>query len=241
MQGVDEAKMPGNVPRPLYGQPLYGQRRRAAVIAGLGWFGLSVQLYFNIHDALAKDLSILAHLINYFSYFTIETNLLVALVLTIFCARPQAEQFLTRPSVTSALVVYIIIVGAVYAVLLRNLWHPQGVRLLADVVLHDAIPFLYPLYWLAFLPKGSLRWTDPVMWLVYPVLYFLYSMLRGAAFGTYLYPFFDVAQLGFARVSMNGIVLLAVFFGLGVVLTAIDHALASGERGRSGLGRAAEL
>ena len=56
-----------------------------------------------------------------------------------------------------------------------------------------------------------------------------------------LYPFFDVAHLGFARVAMKGIGLLAGFFGLGVILTAIDHALASGESGRSGLGSAAEL
>jgi hypothetical protein len=236
MQGVGTVKMPGNVPLPLY-----GQRRCAAVIAGLGWFGLSVQLCFNIHWALVKDLSIPATLINYFSYFTIETNLLVALMLTIFCAWPQAEQFLIRPSVKSALVVYIIIVGVVYAVLLRNLWHPHGLQLLADIVLHDAIPFLYPLYWLAFLPKGSLRWSDPAWWLVYPVLYFLYSMLRGAAFGIYLYPFFDVAQLGVARAWGNAIVLLAVFFGLGAGLTALDRALASGESGRRGLGRAAEL
>jgi hypothetical protein len=233
---VGVAKVPGNV-----AHPLYRQRRCAAVIAGLCWFGLSVQLYFNVHTALVEDLSIPANLINYFSYFTTETILLIALTLTIFCAKPQAEQFLTRPSVRSALVVYIIIVGVVYAVLLRNLWHPHGVRLLADIVLHDAVPVLYPLYWAAFLPKGSLRWSDPAWWLVYPVLYFLYSMLRGAAVGIYLYPFFDVAQLGFTRVSINGIVLLAVFFGLGIVLTAIDHALATGESGRSGLGRAAEL
>jgi hypothetical protein len=236
MHGVDEAKMPGNVT-----YSLYGQRRCAAVIAGLGWVGLSVQLYFTIRDALVRDLSILAHLINYFSYFTIEINLLIALALTIFCARPQAAQFLTRPSVKSALVVYIIIVGVVYAVLLRNLWHPQGLQLLADAVLHDAIPFLYLFYWLAFLPKGGLRWSDPVWWLVFPVLYFVYSMLLGAAFGIFLYPFFDVAQLGFGRVAMNGIGLLAGFFALGVVLTGIDRALASGERGRSGLGSAAEL
>ena len=234
MQGVNAVKMPGNVPLPPY-----GQCGCAAVIAGLGWFGLGVQLCFNIQDALVKNFA--GHLINYFSFFTIETNLLVALALTIYCAWPQAEQFLTTPSVTSALVVYIIVVGVVYAVLLRHLWHPRGLQLLADIALHDAIPLLYPFYWLAFLRKGMLRWSDPAWWLVFPVLYFLYSMLRGAAFGIYLYPFFDVAQLGFARVTMNGIVLLAVFFGLGVVVTAIDHALAAGESGRRGLGRAAEL
>jgi hypothetical protein len=236
MHGVGEAKVPGNV-----AHPLYRQRRCAAVIAGLCWFGSSVQLYFNVHAALVENLSIPANLINYFSYFTTETILLIALTLTIFCARPQTEQFLTRPSVRSAPVVYIIVVGGVYAVLLRNLWHPHGVHLLADVVMHDAIPFLYPLYWLVFLPKGSLRWSDPAWWLVYPVLYFLYSMLRGAAFGIYLYPFIDAAQLGVARAWVNGILLLTVFLGLGVVLAAIDHALASGESERRRLGRAAEL
>ena len=236
MQGAGEPEMPGNVP-----DPLYRQRRCAAVIAGLGWLGLSVQLYCNIHWALVEDSSVPANLINYFSYFTIEANLLVTLMLTITCARPQSEQFLTRPSVRSALVVYIIIVGGVYEVLLRNLWQPHGLQRLADIVLHDAIPVLYPLYWLVLLPKGSLRWSDPAWWLIYPVLYFLYSMLRGAAFGIYLYPFIDVAQLGVARAWGNAIVLLAIFFGLGAGLTALDRALASGERGRRGLGRAAEL
>jgi hypothetical protein len=235
MHGVGEAKMSGNLPRPLF-RP----RRCAAIIAGLGWFALSVSLYFDVHGAVVKNLSIPVTFINFFSYFTTETVLLITLGLTIFCTRPQAEQFLTTPSVQSALVVYIIVVGGVYAVLLRNLWHPHGLQILTNFVLHDAIPVLYPLYWLVFLPKGRLRWSDPAWWVVYPVLYFLYSMLRGAVYNTYVYPFMDAAQLGFARVAMNGIGLLAVFFGLGVILTAIDRALASSERG-SGLGRAAEL
>ncbi|MGH6796318.1 MAG: Pr6Pr family membrane protein [Methylocella sp.] len=236
MEGVGEAKMSGNVP-----YSLYRQRLCAALIAGLGWFGLIVPLYFDVHGALVEDLSIPVTLTNYFSYFTTETVFLIALTLTIFCKRPQAEQFLTRPSVKSALAVYIIIVGGVYAVLLRNLWHPHGLQLLADIVLHDVMPLLYPVYWMAFLPKGSLRWSDPAWWCVYPIIYFLYSMLRGAAFGIYLYPFFDATQLGVAGACVNGILLLAVFFCLGVVVTAIDHALASGESVRRGIGRAAEL
>jgi hypothetical protein len=236
MQGVGEAKMPGNVPLPLY-----GQRAWAAVIAGFGWFGVGVELYLNTQDALAKNVPVAGHLTNYFSFFTIEINLLIALVLTIFCLRPQAEHFLTRPSVNSALVDYVIVVGVVYAVLLRKLWHPHGLQLLADIALHDAVPFLYTFYWLTFVPKGSLRWSDPAWWLVYPVLYFVYSMLRGATFGIYLYPFFDAAKLGFFQVLLNGIAFLAGFSGLGVALMAIDHALASGDPGRRGLGRAAEL
>ncbi|MGC2221110.1 MAG: Pr6Pr family membrane protein [Methylocella sp.] len=240
MHGVGEPKVHDNLARPLY-----RQRLCAAVIAGLGCFALSVSLYFDVHfdvhGAVVKNLSIPVILINFFSYFTTETVLLITLALTIFCTRPQAEQFLTRPSVQSALVVYIIVVGGVYTVLLRSLWHPHGLQILTNFVLHDVIPVLYPMYWLVFLPKGSLRWSDPAWWLVYPVMYFLYSMLRGAAVGIYLYPFIDAAQLGVAQAWLNGILLLIVFLCLGVVLTAIDHALASGESERHRLGRAAEL
>ncbi|MGH6838451.1 MAG: Pr6Pr family membrane protein [Methylocella sp.] len=236
MHGVGEAKMSGNLPCPLF-----RRRRCAAIIAGLGWFALCVSLYFDVHGAVVKNLSIPVILINFFSYFTTETVLLITLALTIFCTRPQAEQFLTRPSVQSALAVYIIVVGGVYAVLLRNLWHPHGLQILTNFVLHDAMPVLYPMYWLVLLPKGRLRWSAPAWWVVYPVLYFLYSMLRGATDGTYLYPFIDASQLGVVRAWVNGTLLLAVFFCLGIVLTAIDHALASVESGRRGLGRAAEL
>jgi hypothetical protein len=110
----------------------------------------------------------------------------------------------------------------------------------ADCVLHDAMPFLYTLYRFAFLAKGSLRWVDPLWGLVYPVLYFFYIMLRGAAFGPYPYLFINAAQLGFVRAFLNGAALLVAFLVLGVILTAVDHARSPGSRARSGLGSAAE-
>lgn len=220
---------------------LYLQRSSAAIIAGIAWFALEVQLYFNIEDALMKNEPLVAHVIAFFSYFTVETNIMIALALTIYCYKPQAERFLTSQSVTSSLVVYIVVVGVVYELLLRHLWHPHGLRLLADMFLHDAIPLLYTMYWLLFLPKGTLRWSNPVNWLIYPILFFIYTMFRGAASGIYPYPFINAAELGFPRVMMNATILLAVFFGLGLGLTAFDHALGSGERGRSGLGSTAEL
>jgi hypothetical protein len=136
---MEEAKMQGEVKAPdEMLKPFHLQRSCAVVIAGMAWFGVGVQLCFNIEEALIKNLSVAARLFSFFSYFTIETNLVMAIVLTIFLTRPQAEHFLTRPSIKSALVVYIIIVGVVYAALLRNLWNPQGLQFLADRVLHDA-------------------------------------------------------------------------------------------------------
>jgi len=47
---------------------------------------------------------------------------------------------------------------------------------------------MYVAYWLIFVPKGSLRWKDALFWLPYPLLYFCYSLIRGAAVGWYPYP-----------------------------------------------------
>ncbi|MCI0467588.1 MAG: Pr6Pr family membrane protein [Beijerinckiaceae bacterium] len=230
----------GRIPAILPRTPAV-RRSCGAFLAGLGWLALAVELYFNIEEAFAKDLSAAGNIIKYFSFFTIETNLLAALSLTILCARPRTEHFMTRPTVTTAIAVYSIITGAVYAVLLRQLWHPAGLQLAADIVLHDVIPFLYPLFWLIFLPRGGLRWIDPFWWLAFPILYFFYSMIRAAALGSYLYPFLDTSKLGLQQVLVNAALLLVIFLALGLALVAIDRSLSSWGRARSRLGRAAEL
>jgi hypothetical protein len=227
MQRVAGTGLPSSAPKFPY-----TQRSCAAGIASLGCFGLGVQLYCNIEEALETGSPVASHIVQCLSYFTNETNLLIVLALTAACARPHQRRFLTRPDVHSALVVYIIVVGAVYALMLRHLWQPEGIQLYADHVLHDAMPLLFTLYWLVFLPKGSLRWSDPAWWLLFPVAFFIYTMLRGAILGIYPYPFIDPLRLGAARVFLNASALLSIFFVLGVALTAIDRALAQA-RGQS--------
>jgi hypothetical protein len=242
MRGARELKM---IFKAVWARDL--NRFTAAAVAGLGWFGLVVQMCFDIDEAYTANLSIAGQLTHFFSYFTIQTNLVVALVLTFCSARPQADRMLLLPSLKSALATYMVIVGLVYALLLRHLWNPQGLQLVADMILHDAIPLLYPLYWLVFLPKRSLRWMDPALWLIYPVIYFIYILVRGAAFGEYPYPFLDVNKLGYGQVSINAVILLAAFYTLGVIFTAIDRSLAWKEidgnenQRRSQLGRATEF
>lgn len=213
----------------------------AAAIAVAAWFAVGTQLYFNVQGALSGNRDVLHSLANFFSFFTIETHIILALALTFTLARREHPIF-TSPSVESALVVYIIVVGIVYSYLLSHLYDPRGLQLITNALLHDAIPIIYPIYWLIFSRKGSLRWVDPLRWLIFPCVFFVYSMLRGAAFGIYPYPFIDAAKLGYAAVCVNAVLLLAVFLGLGVVLTALDRTLAGNDgRRQSRLGRTAEL
>jgi hypothetical protein len=106
---------------------------------------------------------------------------------------------------------------------LRDLWDPQDWQLLADRLLHDIIPILYLLYWIIFVPKGLLRWKDALWWLIYPLIYIIYTITRGALCGWYPYPFIDAGKLGYAHTLRNGLILSLAFIGIGLLLVGIDR------------------
>jgi hypothetical protein len=191
----------------------------AGVGALLGWFALVLQLYL----MLVHSPAILGTLITFFSFFTILTNLLVALVFTASLFPTQAGwlQFFRRPLVEAGAAVYIAIVGIVYQLLLRQLWNPQGAQWLADVLLHSIIPVGYVLYWLLFAPPSDLRWKDAMVWLIYPGVYLVYVLARGAVSGLYPYPFVDVNVLGYAGVFTRAGIFLLAFLGMGLLVVAV--------------------
>ena len=199
-----------------------GMRIYAVAGALVGWFALALQLYLVLVQS-RPGLAMLGAVITYFSFFTILTNLLVALVFSaIALRRPGGRvQFLSSPSVQAATTVYIVIVGVVYQLLLRQLWNPQGAAWVADFLLHSVVPAGYVLYWLLFAPRTGLRWKDAVQWLAYPGVYVVYVLVRGAVSGFYPYPFVDVKVLGYGRVSANAAVLMLVFLGMGLLVVAV--------------------
>jgi hypothetical protein len=194
----------------------------------LAWFGLLLQLYLVIVRS-PPGWAMLGEVITYFSFFTILTNLLVALVFTAIAMRAAAGwvQFFSSSSVQGGVAVYIAIVGIVYQLLLRQLWNPRGAQLLADMLLHAVIPLGYVVYWLIFAPRAGLRWKDAVVWLVYPGVYLLYVLARGAVTGLYPYPFVDVNALGYAGVLARAVVLMAVFLGMGLLVVVLSRKRAS--------------
>jgi hypothetical protein len=81
------------------------------------------------------------------------------------------------------------------------------------------------LYWLVFALPGALRWTQPVYWLIYPLAYIAYSLMRGALIGRYPYPFADVHRLGYPAVLVNAVAFLIGFYLLGLLAVAIDRVI----------------
>ena len=196
-------------------------RLAAAIIALIAWAGLGTQFAatIGITGSAGEALWVILR------YFTILTNLLVALVMTALALGRRVPPF-----VLGGTTVAIVLVGAVYMLLLRGLVELSGAAILADTLLHKVVPVLVPLYWLAFASKGELRWRHPFAWSLYPLAYFAYALIRGASEGRYAYPFMDVAQIGYAQTAVNGAAIAACFVAGGLALVAVDHRLARSKK-----------
>jgi hypothetical protein len=208
------------------------RRRCVAVAAVLGWAGLSIQLYLIFYSRWTLAASLLGGLLSFFSYFTVLTNTLVATVLTCeWTSRESAaRRWFLQPWVSSGIAVSIAVVGLAYSLLLRHLWHPEGWQFLADELMHDVMPLLFLVYWGFCVPKGTLRVRHIGRWVIYPLVYFAYLLLRGHELAVYPYPFIDVDKLGYPQVFLNAAGLLAGFVLISLLMIGLDRWL--GRRAR---------
>lgn len=182
------------------------------VISVVGWFALVLQFVIVLTSQANELLSVPERIIRYFSFFTILTNMIVAVTTSSIAFFPASRpcRFLAKPTSQASVATYITIVGLVYSLFLRSVWDPVGWQAVADHLLHDAIPLAYVIYWIAFAPKSGIGWSDAFKWLAYPIAYVSYSLTRGAIVDWYPYWFVDVTQLGYRTALTNtGLVLLA--------------------------------
>lgn len=152
-------------------------------------------------------------------FFTVLTNVLVTVHLLVV-----AKGWAMPAGRAAGLLLSILVVGLIYHLLLAGLWDPQGLAWWADQGLHTAMPLGYLAWWLAFAPKNVGR-RDLPMWLVWPLLYAIYALIRGSVTGFWPYPFLDAGVLGWARVALNSAMMMLLFAGLGVGIIALAQRL----------------
>lgn len=185
----------------------------------LGWVALLIQLCILLNGSL----SVPDALVKYFSFFTILTNIWVAISLTTIVIKGHADSFITATPAITATAAYILVVGLVYNIALRKIWDPQGWQLIADRILHDAMPALTILYWLLFIPKNGLKWRHPFFWLIYPAIYLVYTLILSGFTHQYPYPFVNLNTLTITEFVQNVLVLLLVFLVLGFLFVAVGR------------------
>jgi hypothetical protein len=199
-------------------------RAFAVVTALLGWFAVLLQFYLSLRMAVFNGRGVGWGVFVYFGYFTVLTNILATIAVTAPLTFPNSApgRFFTRPGMITAIATAISIVGIVYSLLLRQLWDPEGFQRIADGIMHDIMPILFLAYWWFAVPKGSIRWSNIPRWLLYPLGYFLYTLVRGAIAASYPYPFVDVGKLSYGQVLVNAIGMLLGFTLVASILVGIN-------------------
>lgn len=172
------------------------------------------------------------------SYFTILSGILVAVVFTSTARRAWTARHPLRPSFTACTLLYAVGAGLVYHLLLADNTSTfsmtgasgtlSGWHALTNQLLHTVIPVAVALDWLLLTRPGALRLQSAAAWMILPVTYLAFTMIRGVLLppGTpvrYPYPFLDVSRHGFVEVLGNVSILGVACYGLAVLLVALDH------------------
>ena len=184
------------------------------------WLALLIQFKVSLKLANGDYVATIKLLL---SFFTILTNLLVAICFTVvsFLPKRRIGIFFSKTSTTTALTVYILVVAIIYNLLLRGLLSPVGWARVSDELLHVVSPLIFLVFWVFFVEKSGLRYSSAIRWLIYPMLYIFFILIRGYFVHNYPYPFIDVVTLGYTKALINASMIVIFFWLLSLLLIFI--------------------
>ncbi|MGH2515860.1 MAG: Pr6Pr family membrane protein [Ktedonobacterales bacterium] len=198
---------------------------RSVLIVGRLFFGLltlaAILTQFVVHLRHGFDV------VNFFGYFTNLSNIFAAVVFlagAVYLLQ-RREPTQTENLVRGASVAAMAVVGIVFAILLRD--EDLGTLLpWVNTVLHIIMPVVVVVDWLYAPPKTILAVRQAGYWLIYPLLYLVYTLIRGAIVGFYPYPFLNPAKAGgYGVVALYCIAIFVVFLVVSWLLITLGNAL----------------
>jgi hypothetical protein len=198
---------------------------------GLGLGALILQSALTIPLRMSRGHDLVDALVFFFTFFTILTNVMLVLAYLSEFARWRWLGWWRSPVTRAMMAGAIALVMGFYHLVLAGIWSPEGLFLLADVLLHYVTATLYIVWWLVFQPKGSLRFGQVGWMLLPPAIWLAWAMLRGALVEEYPYPILEAHVLGYTQVTLNIAFMLVLLTVIFVVVVALDQAL--GRAGRN--------
>jgi hypothetical protein len=152
---------------------------------------------------------------NFFGYFTILSNIFAALVLikaALMRGTPSRRLDVLRGAATVSMTM----VGVIFSLLLASL--ESDLVPWVNAVVHYIIPVAIAVDWLIDPPRERLTMGDGFWWLVFPLAYLIYTLIRGSIVHWYPYPFLDVDRAGAGTV---GTYVLAIFAAASILVSVV--------------------
>ncbi|MGW5225761.1 Pr6Pr family membrane protein [Nocardia niigatensis] len=157
--------------------------------------------------------------LSFFSYFTVQSNILGIIVLLVGGLRdPSGGGWQVW---CGASTLYLTMTGIIYAVLLADIDVQLTDQWINDT-LHRVIPIVMVADWL-LVAAGLVPTVRLILgWLAYPLAYGAYTLMRGPFEGWYPYPFIDPRSQGYVQLSVGLVTMAVVFAILGVIVAALN-------------------
>lgn len=191
----------------------------AIIVAIVGQFARSLSL---VPDPAA-------FVVNFFSFFTILSNALAAVVLLVgafisFRADRDPDWYTW---VRAAIVTYMATTLVVYNLLLRDISLDQATTLpWSNEILHVWAPLYLVLDWVFAPGRGRVPWSRFWWIAAFPIGWAVYTMIRGALVGWYPYPFLDPSippGLGYRGVAVYVIAIAAFILLVGSAIVGLSQ------------------
>jgi len=206
-----------------------------SITCGVASLGLAIGFSMVLRDtypSLSAEPSLLGssgqplinRVVDYLSFFTIWSNIVVAIVAGYFVYQPRAASPRFQTIWLSALLM-ISVTGLIYHLALADLVDTQGAAAVSNACNHILTPLAFVLAWLIVGPRGWISLKLIVASFILPLSWILLTLIRGAIVDAYPYPFVNVVKLGYGPVLMNLVVILLACCVLALLLWGVDKAM----------------
>ena len=153
---------------------------------------------------------------NFFSYFTIQSNVIAVAVFLGSVAWWRTSPSAAWELVRGASVLHMTTTFVVFAVLLSGTDVDTAIPWV-DTVLHRVMPLAVMADWVIDPPRHHVPIRTSLRWTTFPLVWLAYTLVRGVIVGWYPYPFLDPADGGYASIA----VYVAAILVLGIVLCMV--------------------
>lgn len=197
-------------------------------LVAIGALVLQTVLVFQGSSVLVEENppTLATRLIRLVAYFTIQSNVLVAIGTALLARDPGRDGRAFR-SLRLAGIVGITVTGLVHFFLLRPLLDLEGASFVADKLLHMVVPALAVIGWFAFGPRPRVERRAIEVSLAWPIGWLVVILAAGAASGWFPYPFLDFDEKGWGSVIAVSVGITVLFGALIALYRYADRKLSA--------------
>lgn len=215
---------------------------KAKILFGINaisaWIGFGGSLIVNTFDLVPEEPyephlfgphtpgmgGALTRLIDLTGYFTIWSNALVAVTVTmLYLNSNRIDQRFRWLRSTSLLM--ITMTGILYHLLIAPTANPQSWNVYTNAFQHYITPIITVFVWLLVGPRNFFNLKMTVSVFVLPTAYLAYTFGRGLIIDRYPYGFFDVIEYGYLSVSITLLFIYVAGYVLALLFYGLDRAL----------------